>query len=80
MKPRATQRYPSMLRSLPRGATRAQLEAELARLEVLEADPSWRGVTDADKGTVRQRVDHLDRHGRDTEREIPRATAVRRTP
>ena len=67
-------RYPTMIRPLRRGASRAELEAELARLEQLEADdPSWIGATHAEKLTIRQRLGFLDGHGRDRERVRPPA-------
>ena len=66
-------RYPSMIRRLPRGASRAELKAELARLEALEeSDESWRGVTDGEKLGIHQRLGFLDRNGRDRERVTPR--------
>ena len=57
-------RYPTMIRTVRRGATREALAADLARIEALEAsDAGWCGVTEPAKHTLRRRIEHLDRAG-----------------
>ena len=66
------QRYPGMIASLQRPATRAALERELARIEALErSDPTWIGATEPAKDTLRTRIRRLDEAGRTRERAIP---------
>ena len=60
-------RYPTMIRTVRRGATREELVADLARIEALEADESWRGVTEPAKDNLRTRIAYLDRKGDDRE-------------
>ena len=43
-----------------------------SRLEDIEADPSWRGVTGAAKTTARQRLGYFDKHRQDIERATPK--------
>ena len=67
-----------MIRSPPRGATHEALAAELARIEALETDPSWRGVTESAKEGLRMRIAQLKRTGRAAElrwSDVPRTTA-----
>lgn len=57
-----------MIRTVKRGATREELEADLARVEALEQeDESWRGITDVAKSSLRTRIELLDRRGADKE-------------
>ena len=56
-----------MIHTIARGASRSALEADLARIEALETDPSWRGMTEPAKVELRQRIEHLDRTGREVE-------------
>ena len=52
-----------MIRTVRRGATREALVADLARIEALEAEESWRGVTEPAKQSLRTRIGHLDAEG-----------------
>ena len=70
-------RYPTMIRTVREGASRAELTADLARLERLEPDPGWDASLAASKDWLRQRIAWLDRHGRDVE---PRREALREAP
>ena len=70
-------RYPTMIRTVRRGATRAELTADLARLEGLEPDPGWDESLTAAKNGLRQRIAWLDRHGLDAE---PRWEALQKAP
>ena len=56
-----------MIRTVAWGASREELVADLARIEALEADESWRGVTALAKHDLRARIAHLDRSGRRAE-------------
>ena len=60
-------RYPTMIRTVARGAARAALETDLARIEALEADESWHGIADLGKEDLQQRIAHLDEKGADAE-------------
>ena len=60
-------RYPTMIRTIARGATRSALEAALARIEALEADESWHGIADLAKEDLRERLARLDHKGTDAE-------------
>ena len=60
-------RYPTMIRTVARGATRAALEADLARIEALETDESWDGIADLASEDLRERIAHLDHKGADSE-------------
>ena len=60
-------RYPTMIRTVARGATRAALEADLARIETLETDEGWHGIADLAKEDLRERIARLDQKGADAE-------------
>ena len=63
-------RYPTMIRTVARGATRAALAAlaaDLARIEALETDDSWDGIADLASEDLRERIAHLDNKGADAE-------------
>ena len=60
-------RYPTMIRTVARGATRAARAADLARIEALETDDSWDGIADLASEDLRERIAHLDNKGADAE-------------
>ena len=60
-------RYPTMIRTVARRATRAALAADLARIEALETDDSWDGIADLASEDLRERIAHLDNKGADAE-------------
>ena len=60
-------RYPTMIRTVARGSTRAALAADLARIEALETDDSWDGIADLASEDLRERIAHLDNKGADAE-------------
>ena len=61
-------RYFTEIRLPPRGATRDELAAEIARLEALgREDPSWSNIPDGFTVILRKRIEDLESSGRHRE-------------
>ena len=61
-------RYFTEIRLHPRGATRDELAAEIARLEALgREDPSWGNIPDGFTVILRKRIEDLESSGRHRE-------------
>ena len=63
-----------MIWTVPCGATRDALVADLARIEALENDPGWDDARQAAKEELGKRIERLERSGHDAElrrEEIP---------